>query len=408
MTLQEQAASEEVWRAEEEAVKELSNKIIQAAVADEASDIHIDPAPKETKVRFRIDGVMHDVLALPRKVHDPLLTRFKTMADLDTANRRSLQNGRILVSLQGREYDLRETVLPSFWGEKATMRILEAERGLLRLDQVGYRDEDRKRLDQCLRAPWGLLIFSGPTGCGKTTLMYGALQEIIHPEVVVLTVEDPVEYRLPDAIQVNVNRKAGLTEPEVLRGFLRSDPDIIMVGNIPDLATAELAIQAALTGHLVLAPLHALDAPRAIQRLLDMGIEPFLLSEGLLLVQSQRLIRMICKKCKEAAKHPAGFLEELRKRAEAGGLVWPDKPPVFHKGKGCEECRGTGYWGRIGIFEVMVPDGELRSMFAERADTDALRKAAVKKGMTTMLADGIYKALAGQTTIEEVLRVSGE
>jgi type IV pilus assembly protein PilB len=258
-----------------------------------------------------------------------------------------------------------------------------------------------------MHSPCGLMIFSGPTGCGKVTIMAGVVKQVMHPEINVMTVEDPVTFVLPGATQVMVNRKVGLTEAQAIRGFLRSDPDIIMVGDTPNLETAELAIQAAMTGHLVLAPLHANDAPLAVKRLFDMGVEPFLLSESLLMVQSQRLARKICENCRQKADYPEKFLSDLRKRAEAGGLVWPEKAPVFYRGKGCDHCRQTGYSGRIGIFEILTMEKkEMRELIAERASVEEIRKMAIADGMTTMLADGIYKALEGKTTIEEVVRVT--
>ena len=408
MKLQEQAKSEAVLGAEESALVELSNKIIQAAVVDRASDIHVDPAPKETKVRFRIDGVMHDVLTLPKKVHDPLAARFKLMSALDTANRVAVQNGRIYLELEGREYDLRETVLPSVWGEKVVLRILDRSYSAPRLDWVGFGEANRKRLDQCLNSPCGLIIFSGPTGCGKTTVMYGALQQISSPEKTLYSIEDPVEVRLPGVTQIQVNRKAGLLMPDALRGFFRSDPDVIMVGEILDLETAELCVKAAITGHLVVTQLHTNDAPGVIQRLLDMGIEPFMLSQGLIMASSQRLVRVICKHCRAPADYPAELAAGWRERTEEGGLVWPDEPPTFYKGKGCDRCRNTGYWGRTGIFEILVVDKHIAELIATRADLSHIRESAVRKGMTTMLADGMAKAMAGQTTVEEVLRVLGQ
>ncbi|NIM04671.1 MAG: type II secretion system protein GspE [Armatimonadetes bacterium] len=405
MTLQEHAASESVLGAEEEALVELSAKIIEAAAADGASDIHINPTPRETTVRFRIDGVLQDVLTLPKNVHDPLLTRFKAMADLDTSNRRTVQDGRILMNLRGQEYDLRENVIPSVLGEKATLRLLDKVRGLPGLERLGYREEDRKRLESPLRAPSGVIIFSGPSGSGKTTHAYAALQHIARPEVNIMTIEDPVEYSLPGMVQIGVNKKMGLTFPVGLRGILRSDPDIIFVGAIRDLETAELCFQAAMTGHLVMSQLHATTAAGVIERLLDMGIEPFVISQGLILASAQRLVRVLCKDCREKAKYSAKFLSDLRKRAEAEGLIWPNKPPVFYQAKGCEKCRKTGHWRRIAVFEMLPMDHEIACMTAARASVEEIRQAAIKKGMTTMFADGIYKAMTGEISVEEVLRV---
>ena len=405
MTLQ--ASAGEAWKAEETALVELSDKIVAAAVSDNASDIHIDPAPKETKVRLRIDGVMHDVLTLPKNAHDPLVTRFKGLADLDTANRRAIQTGRIIVNYEGSEYDLRETVLPTIHGEKVTMRIWSEGIARVSLDQVGYSGANRERLERCLRRPCGLLVFSGPTGCGKTTVMHAAMNSIVSPEKVVMSVEDPVELRLPGVVQVSVNRKLGMLHADVLRGILRSDPDVIMVDDVPDKETAEQTLQAAITGHMVMTVIHADDAALAVQRLLHIGADPFLLSEGLLMVSSQRLARRIHADCKQPVEYPPHLVAEWRRRAEAGGLKWPDEPPQFHKGTGCERCLHTGYYGRTGILEILVAEQELRNLLATGADASQLREAAIRAGMTTMFADGMAKAIAGHTTVEEVVRVLG-
>jgi type IV pilus assembly protein PilB len=407
MTLQEQARTEAVLGAEEQALIELSNKIIQAAISDRASDIHIDPELKETKIRFRIDGVMHDVLALPRSVHNPLVNRFITMGDMDTGDRVSIQHGRVEVHHESRGYDLRETALPSVWGEKVVVRIFDQSAALLSLDRLGYRETDRKRLDECLCSPMGLAVFTGPSGCGKTTVMYGAMSQLTRPEKTLYSIEDPVEVRLPGVTQIQVNRKAGLMFAEVLRGLMRADPDVIMVGDVRDLATAETCFQAALTGHLVLTQLHATTALGAIQRLWDMGVEPFIMASSLLMVSAQRLVRRICTECKQPAEYPAQLMAEWRKRAEEGGLVWPDEPPTFYKGKGCDRCRKTGYYGRMAIFEILVSDKHIAELIATRADLSHVREAAIRRGMTTMLADGMAKAMAGQTAVEEVLRVLG-
>ncbi|HUT75081.1 MAG TPA: GspE/PulE family protein [Armatimonadota bacterium] len=403
MTLQEAAG--EAWKAEETALVELSNKIVAAAVADNASDIHIDPAPKESKVRLRIDGVMHDALTLPKNVHDPLVTRFKTMADLDTANHRAIQTGRIFVSVEGQEHHLRECVLPTVYGEKLTLRTMPDV--LPTLDRIGYRESDRERLDRCLHQPCGLLVFSGPTGCGKTTIMHSALNRVISPERVLMSVEDPVEILLPGVIQIGVNRKLGISHADVLCGVLRSDPDIIMVGDVPDAETLEQVLQAAITGHLVMTTVHANDAALAIQRLLQIGADPFLLAQGLLMVSSQRLARRVHADCKQPVEYPAEVVAEWRRRAEAGGLPWPDEPPTFYKGAGCDKCMHTGYYGRMGVFEIMVMDPELMNLVATGADASRLREAAIRGGTTTMFADGMAKVIAGETTAEEVVRVLG-
>jgi len=405
MTLPEQAKTEAVLGAEESALIELANKIWQAAIVDRASDIHIDPGREQTRVRFRIDGVMHDVLALPKNVHHPLAARFKLMSALDIADRVSIQNGRIHVSHEGRDYDLRETVLPAMYGTKVVLRLLDQSAVLVSLDRVGYRESDRKRLDECLHRPQGLIVFTGPTGSGRTTVMYGAMQQVSGPEKTLYSIEDPVEVRLPEVIQIQVNRKAGLTFAGILRGLMRADPDVIMVGDVRDLETAEICFQAALTGHLVLHTLHATTAPGVITRFVDMGVEPFIMASSLIMVSAQRLVRRICSHCKQPAEYASEIVAEWRKRAEAGGLTWPDKPSTFYKGKGCDRCRGTGYYGRMGLYEILVVDNRIAELISTRADMSDIRDAAVAGGMTTMLADGMAKAMAGETTAEEVLRV---
>ncbi|UCH33532.1 MAG: type II/IV secretion system protein [Armatimonadota bacterium] len=407
MTLQEQGASEAILRAEDTALAELSHKIVLAAAADNASDIHIDPARGETKVRFRIDGAMHDVLSLPRNVHDPLVTRFKSLADLDTANRRSIQTGRIVIAHEGREYDLRETVLPTVQGEKLTLRIWAEDVARVTLDQVGFSKPDRDRLNRCLCAPCGLIVFSGPTGCGKTTIMHAAIMSRAAPHLVAMSVEDPVEIRLPGVVQISVNRKLGMHYAEVLRGILRSDPDIVMVGEMPDVEAVQQTVETAITGHLVLTTLHADDAASALERLLNSGADPFLLSQASLMVSSQRLVRRIHADCKQPTDYSAQMVAEWRERAQAGGIRWPDKAPTFHRGKGCDRCHGTGYSGRTGVFEILVMEPELRDLVSARAERSDIHEAALRHGMTTMFADGMAKALSGETTAEEVVRVLG-
>jgi type IV pilus assembly protein PilB len=407
MTAEEQAGVESAPKEEELAVIGLADKIIAAAIAERATDIHLDPERKGVKVRFRIDGVMHDILVMPKHLHAPVVGRFKLMADLDLQVRHSAQSGRILVTHEGREYDLREAVLPTVYGEKVTMRLLQAERDFMKFEELPYRESDRKRLLECLHSPTGLLVFSGPTGSGKKTAMYACMRERVSPEWNLLTIEDPVELPIPGVNQVQVNRKVGLTFANTLRHFLRHDPDIIMVAEVPDGETANLCLNAALTGHLVLTQLHVHQAELVVSRLIDMGADPYLVSESLLMASSQRLLRRICPKCAQEVKHPAALLAEWRKRAEAEGLSWPREAPVFRRGKGCENCRKTGYYNRTAIFEILVMDRELANLVSARAEPSEIRAAAIRKGMTTIFADGLTKAMAGETTVEEVLRVVG-
>jgi len=404
--LQQQAVTRETWKVEEAALVELTDKIIAAAITDNASDIHIEPSAQGTKVRFRIDGVMHDVLSLPRNVHDPLVTRFKILADLDTANRRSLQMGKVFLKHKGREYDVRETVLPAVLGERITIRIWGEEHARVRLDQLGFSRADGERLERCLRAPCGLLVFSGPTGCGKTTVMHAAMLHLASPEKVLMSIEDPVEIRLPGVTQMSVNKKAGVSYPDALRGIMRSDPDIVMVGDVPDDETVNAALQMAITGHLVTTQLHANDAALAIERLIHMGVDPFLLSEGLLMVSSQRLARRICSECKEPADVAPEVIKEFVRLAMEGGMAWPGGTPTFYQGKGCDRCLRTGYYSRTGIYELMVIDRALAGLVRTGAEPSKIRDAAIRQGMTTMFADGMAKAIAGETTVQEVMRVA--
>jgi type IV pilus assembly protein PilB len=402
-------AAEAIPQDEESALIELANKIIQAAVADDASDIHIEPARDRTWVRFRIDGVMHEVLSLPRKVHDPLVTRFKTMADLDTASRRTLQGGRFIASVEEGEYDTRETVLPTIWGEKVVLRMWGEEHARLTLDQMRFGKPDRERLERCLHAPTGLLVFSGPTGCGKTTVMHAAMLSLVGPEKTLYSIEDPVEIRLPGITQISLNRKLGIDYPEALGGIVHADPDVVMVGDVPDADTAKATLEAAITGHLVMTTVHADNSALAVQRLVHIGADPFLLAQGLLMVSSQRLVRRICNECRGEIEYAEAAVKELVTRGQNEGMPWPGEHPTLYKGHGCDHCHGTGYYGRMGVYEIMVVDRVMNQQLAEliRAGAEAsqLREAAVKRGMTTMFADGMSKAIAGETTVEEVMRV---
>ena len=407
MRRQQKVADEKPLRDEEAALVELSNKIIQAAVADDASDIHVEPARDETWVRFRIDGVMHEVLSLPRKVHDPLVTRFKTMADLDTASRRTLQGGRFIASVEGREYDMRETVLPTIYGEKVTLRMWGEEYGRLGLDQMRFSKPDRERLERCLHAPTGLLVFSGPTGCGKTTAMHAAMLSLVSAERVLYSIEDPVEIRRPGITQISLNRKLGIDYPEAIGGIMRADPDVVMVGDVPDADTAKAMLDAAITGHLVVTQLHAENSALAVERLIHIGADPFLLSQGLLMVSSQRLVRHICSECKREIEYPERVVKELVTRGQNDGMPWPGEHPTLYKGRGCDHCHGTGYYGRMGVYEIMVIDRQLAELIRTGVEPSQIREAAIKKGMTTMFADGMADAIAGETTVEEVMRVLG-
>lgn len=371
----------------------LFNAILQQAVKDRASDIHIEPYEKDLDVRLRVDGIMHKVLAPPKIIQNALISRIKIMGGLDIAETRLPQDGRIRLLVAGRDVDIRVSIVPTAYGERAVLRLLDRKQGLIGLYEVGLNLEDEKRLEGMLHSTHGIILVTGPTGSGKTTTLYSALNRIHTEEKNILTVEDPVEYQLKGVGQIHVNPKIGLTFASGLRSILRQDPDVIMVGEIRDFETAEIAIQASLTGHMVLSTLHTNDAPSAITRLVDMGVEPFLAASSLLGVLAQRLVRVICPHCKEAYEPTE---EELKYVSV----------PVLYKGKGCEKCAGKGYLGRLGIFELLAISDEIRGMITDKSDAQSIRTRALALGMTTLRSDGFEKAAKGITTIEEILRVT--
>ena len=371
----------------------LLNAILQQAVKERASDIHIEPYERELDVRMRVDGILHRVLSPPKIIQDALIARVKIMANLDIAEKRLPQDGRIRLLIGGRDIDIRVSIIPTTFGERAVLRLLDRKQGLLGLYEVGLGGEDESRLEGFLKRTHGILLVTGPTGSGKTTTLYGALNRIHTEEKNIITVEDPVEYQLKGIGQIHVNPKIGLTFASGLRSILRQDPDVIMVGEIRDFETAEIAIQASLTGHLVLSTLHTNDAASAITRLIDMGIEPFLVASSLVGVLAQRLVRTLCPFCKE----PYEPSEEERKYVSS---------PVLYRGRGCAKCGGKGYLGRSGIFEFLVIDNPLRQMVTDKIDSQSIKNFAVSHGMKTLRVDGFEKAVRGVTTIEEVLRVT--
>ena len=378
----------------------IAHTVIQQAVAEGASDIHIEPSIRNTRIRYRIDGVLHEIMTLPKHIHPPLTSRFKIMSEMNIAERRVPQDGRIAINYQGKDYDLRVSCLPTMLGEKIVMRILDKSGVMLGLEKLGFFPDSMAQIQQVISQPNGLILTTGPTGAGKTTTLYSVLNRVNSVEKNIMTIEDPVEYQLPGISQVQVQRKAGLTFATALRSFMRQDPDIIMVGEIRDLETAEMAIQASLTGHLVLSTLHTNDAPSSVTRLVDMGVEPFLISATLVCAMAQRLSRRICDKCKEQYEVEAS---ELR----AFGFVAEDpteKVPLW-RGRGCENCRNTGYRGRLGIYEIMLCNEEVHEMIVRRAPVPEIRAAGKANGMKTLQDDGLRKILAGMTTAEEIRRV---
>jgi len=375
------------------------NVIIQQAIKDRASDIHIEPDRRGVRIRYRIDGVLHEVMQVPKYVHAPLISRVKIMGDMNIAERRIPQDGRIHIRHEGKDFDLRVSSLPTVFGEKIVMRILDQSSVLIGLNKLGMFAETQAHLESVIVQPNGMILSTGPTGSGKTTTQYAILNKINSVEKNIITIEDPVEYQLRGLNQVHVNRKAGLTFANAMRAFVRQDPDIIMVGEIRDLETAETAVQASLTGHLVLSTLHTNDAPSAVTRLVDMGVEPFLISASVIGVLAQRLGRRICQNCKEPYKPPAEALHRVGFNVENADDV------VFYRGRGCEQCKHTGYRGRNGMFEFMLLTEEIQDLIVKRAPLSEVRNAALASGMKTLKMDGFQKVLEGLTTVEEVMRV---
>jgi general secretion pathway protein E len=385
---------------EEAPIIRLLNALLLQAVKERASDIHIEPYEKELDVRLRVDGILHRVLSPPKIIQDALISRIKIMSNLDIAEKRMPQDGRIRLLLGGRDIDIRVSVIPTSHGERAVLRLLDRKQGLLGLWEVGFGKEDEKKLEEYLQRPDGIILVTGPTGSGKTTTLYAALNRVHTEEKNIITVEDPIEYQLKGIGQVHVNPRIGLTFASGLRSILRQDPDVIMVGEIRDLETAVIAMQASLTGHLVLSTLHTNDAPSALVRLIDMGIEPFLVASSLTVVLAQRLVRTICPDCKES------YGPSEVERSYFSSLVLHPSPFLLYRGSGCEKCKGKGYLGRTGIFELLVIDHEIRSMITEKTDSRTIKNYAISKGMKTLRTDGLEKVLKGITTIEEVLRVT--
>lgn len=376
----------------------LVNVAMLQAVKDGASDIHIEPDRKGTRIRYRIDGVMRELMQPPAGMHSAIVSRVKVVGKMDIAERRLPQEGRVRIVAEGRDVDLRVSSIPTLLGEKLVIRLLDKSNLNVRMEQLGFREDPLDTFRRMLRQPYGLVLVTGPTGSGKTTTLYSALDLLRSPETNLVTVEDPVEYQMDLINQIHVNDAVGLTFPRALRSILRQDPDIIMIGEIRDEETARVAVQAALTGHLVLATLHTNDAPGAVSRLLDMNIEPYLLSGALVGVVAQRLARKVCSAC--AAKyHPEpGLLEEA-------GLI-EKTGRAFRHGTGCRECHDTGYKGRLGIYEVMEVTPSLRRLIHRGAASHQLREMARKEGVCTLSEEGAELALSGATSLEEILRVT--
>ncbi len=384
---------------EDSPIVKLVNAIIVQAIEARASDIHIEPMRDMVRVRFRVDGVLHEAMRPPKKIQAELLSRIKVLADLNIAEKRVPQDGRINLLVAGREFDFRVSTYPTQNGEKIVLRILDKSSVLIGLNRLGFTTDVQRTFEGMIHSPVGLLLVTGPTGSGKSTTLYSVLNQLNTVSTHILTVEDPCEYMLEGINQVQVNPKANVLFANTLRSFLRNDPDIIMVGEIRDKETAEIAIQAALTGHLVLSTLHTNDAPSAATRLIDMGIEPFLVSSSLIGSLAQRLTRVLCPECKEPYKPPDHELRMLNIPLEEG------KNLAFYKPVGCDMCRGNGYRGRIGIFELMELDDQFKDQIVKKASAVKLREIAVKTGMQTLQQDAVTKIIQGITSLEEAMRV---
>jgi len=378
----------------------LMHLIIQEAVTLRASDIHIEPFAERVRIRYRIDGVLMERDNAPRRLLGAMVSRIKIMGFIDIAEKRRPQDGRIKILVAGKDIDMRVSIIPTSHGQSVVMRILDRDNIKVGLPDLGFGEEDFARFRQLIKRPNGILLVTGPTGSGKTTTLYAALNELNRPDVKIITAEDPVEYYLPGVNQCEVKPKIGMTFARIIRAMLRQNPNILLVGEIRDLETAETAIQASLTGHLVFSTLHTNDAPSAITRLVDIGIPPFLVASSVLAIMAQRLVRKVCPKCKVRYEPPAHVLTGLGLRPELA------KKANFMKGKGCNHCNKKGYRGRFGIYELMIMTQQVREMAFKGESTLNVRKMARKQGMRTLFEDGMIKAIKGQTTIDEVLRIT--
>ncbi len=387
-------------------IAKIVTTILEFAVRSRASDVHIEPLEERVRVRYRIDGILHEKLILPRKIHDSLVSRIKILSDLKIDEKRIPQDGRFNFRTESEEVDLRVSTLPTVHGEKVVMRLLKKTGGVPTLSDLGLRGRALKNLEEAILKPHGIILITGPTGSGKTTTLYSILNRINTTKVNIVTIEDPVEYQIAGVNQVQINPQAGLTFASGLRSFLRQDPNIIMVGEVRDQETADLAIQAALTGHLVFSTLHTNNASGALPRLLDMHAEPYLLASTITALVGQRVARKVCPHCKAPYSPQPDILKDIQAIL---GKLWQAPPaPQLFKGPGCNECANTGYLGRLGIFEVLPVSEKIGRLVLERAPTSEIEAQAVAEGMITMKQDGYIKVVEGITTIEEILRVAQE
>jgi general secretion pathway protein E len=380
----------------------LVNSMLQHAVKERASDVHLEPFESEVRVRFRIDDVLYEpIKPLPRSLQASIVSRIKIMGGLNIAERRLPQDGRIRLKIAGRDYDVRLSTLPVTHGERVVLRLLPRTTEMTNLERIGFGEQQLATIKRLISRPNGIVLVTGPTGSGKTTTLYAALASINSTDKNIVTLDDPVEIQLRGVGQIEVNPKIGLTFASGLRSILRQDPNVILIGEIRDLETAEIAIQASLTGHLVFSTLHTNDAPSAITRLVDMGVEPFLVGSSLVAVLAQRLVRILCLNCREAYAATPEELKEI-------GIRPPERPVKVYRAKGCADCNFTGYHGRVGIFELMLVDDDLRSLVSQNIDSKTIKQAAIRKGMRTLRGDGALKVLQGITSSAEVLRATEE
>jgi type IV pilus assembly protein PilB len=385
---------------EEAPVIKLVNLILAEAIKRGASDIHAEPYEKAFRVRFRIDGILYEVMSPPMSMKNAIISRLKIMADLDISERRLPQDGRMKVKFKAREVDFRVSTLPTLFGEKVVMRLLDKSNLMLDMSKLGFAPQALAAFEEAIRAPYGMILVTGPTGSGKTTTLYSALDSLNQLETNIMTAEDPVEFNIRGINQVQIREHIGLTFAAALRAFLRQDPDVIMVGEIRDYETAEIAVKAALTGHLVLSTLHTNDAPSAVTRLLNMGIEPFLVASSVILILAQRLLRRVCTQCKTPVVVPLNALMDVGLTQEEATTI------TCYKGRGCEACSSTGYKGRIAIYEVLTLTPELRDLILSGASALEIKRAAIRQGMQTLRMSGLAKLKEGVTTVQEVVRVT--
>jgi len=378
----------------------LVNLVLAQAIKDRASDIHIEPYANTLKIRYRIDGMLYNLLNLPRRIQSPLVSRIKIMAKLNIAEKRLPQDGRIEVKIGDKSVDIRVSVIPTAFGERVVLRLLDKSQSILTLSDLGLDDTKVGLFNRLIKSPYGIVLVTGPTGSGKTTSLYAALSKINSPEINIITIEDPIEYQIEGIGQIQVNPKIDLTFATGLRSIVRQDPDVILVGEVRDRETAEIAIQSSLTGHLVFSTLHTNDAASAITRLIDMGIEPFLVASSVIAIVAQRLVRVLCPRCKEA------YTPDAESLIDAGIPSNAVNGRQIYRRKGCNSCMNTGYRGRTGIFEIMIMDEAVKKLILRTSDSNQINDEATRGGMSTLVQDGARKVLEGVTTIEEVLRVT--